>query len=63
MANKVGRPRTPKDKARSKIITLRLTQKEYDYISMAMPAAYVDNQSAWIRKVLLYVTTNGIRIT
>ena len=63
MANKVGRPRLGKEKSRNKVITLRLTEKEYYDISMSMPASYIDNQSAWIRKVLLYVANNDIRIT
>ncbi len=63
MSKKVGRPRLDKEKSRIKTISLRLTEKEYYEIVMTTPTAYVDNQSAWIRKVLLYVAANGIRIT
>ncbi len=63
MPNKVGRPKLDKHKARTKVITLRLTEPEYLLINSFVPTDYGNNQSEWIRKTLLYVITNGIRIT
>jgi hypothetical protein len=64
MAGKSGRPPKPKDQVRNQTLIVRLTAAEYSEILMATPAEYLRvNQSEWIRKVLLYVARNDIRIT
>jgi hypothetical protein len=63
MANKAGRPKTPKDKARAPGISIRLTQAESEAISTAINSSPVKRRTEWARKALLYVAANGIRIT
>lgn len=62
MVNKVGRPKTPKDKARAPGISVRLTQSEAKTINEAIKASGL-RRSDWARKSLIYVAKNGICIT
>lgn len=61
--NKAGRPKMDRGKSRRNTITLRLTDDEYERIILSIPVSYNANQSAWIRKVLLWAADNANRIT
>jgi hypothetical protein len=63
MHKKVGRPVTPKDKARAPGISVRLTSQEATAINDAVSRSGITSKSDWARKSLLYVALNGIRIT
>jgi len=63
MGNKVGRPKTPKYRARAPGISVRLTPEEAKVIGDAVAKCGIKNKSDWARKCLLYVVSNGICIT
>lgn len=50
---KTGRPKTPKDKARSFCIRVRVTAAERKEIDRRKKAAKSKSESAWIRERLL----------
>lgn len=62
MAGKVGRPKTPKDRARSPGISVRLTVEEARIINDAVKRSKLP-KSEFARKSLLYVASNDICIT
>jgi hypothetical protein len=62
MTKKAGRPKVPKDKARSPGISVRLTVDERKPIDSAVKSSGL-TQSNWARKALIYVASNDISIT
>jgi hypothetical protein len=62
MSPKAGRPKVPKDKAKAPGISVRLTQDESRTIRDAIKHSGL-SQSDWARKSLIYIASNGIRIT
>ena len=61
MKKRVGRPKVPKNRAKSPGISLRLVQDERKVIDRAIEASGL-TQSDWARKALLYVATKGINL-
>jgi len=62
MKKKPGRPKVPKDMAKSPGISVRLTADERTTIDKAITISGL-SQSEFARKSLLYVAEHGIRIT
>ena len=52
MTKKLGRPKLPKDKARSAMVTCRMSPEEKREIMVAIKRSNSD-QSEWLRKILL----------
>lgn len=61
-SRKAGRPKVPKDRARSPGISVRLTLDEAITIRNAIKKSQL-RQSEWARKSLLHVATHDICIT
>jgi len=59
MKKSVGRPKVPKNKAKSPGISVRLVENERKIIDAAIKHSGL-SQSDWARKSLLYVAANGI---
>lgn len=59
MNKKLGRPKTPSQKARAPGISVRLTPQERKLIDAAVERSKL-SQSDWARKGLIYVASNGI---
>jgi len=62
MGKTMGRPRKPKAEIRAPGISIRLTESELMAVSDAAKRAGL-GRSKFARKALLYVASNGIRIT
>lgn len=60
---KVGRPKSPEDKARAPGISVRLTKGESNLISDYLTKCGIRSKSDWARKSLLYVVSNDIHMT
>jgi hypothetical protein len=52
MKPKMGRPKVPKGKLRDIIVNARFSPEEYNALTAAISRTS-DNQSVWVRKVLL----------
>jgi uncharacterized protein (DUF1778 family) len=61
MKKRAGRPKVPKNKAKSPGISVRLAPKEREVIDKAISASGL-SQSDFARKSLLYVAENGIHL-
>ena len=59
MNKRLGRPKTPKHKAKAPGISVRLSPEERQIIQAAINASNL-SQSEWARKGLLYIAKNGI---
>jgi hypothetical protein len=62
MSRKAGRPKVAKSKAKAPGISIRLTPDERKQIDSAIKLSGL-SQSNWARKSLIFISTNGIRIT
>lgn len=58
---KAGRPKTPKEQIKSPGLSVRLSAEERAIIKAAIQESGL-TQSEWLRKCLIYVAMNGIRI-
>lgn len=62
MKRRVGRPKVPKNRAKSPGISVRLSPNERETIDNAVAASGL-SQSEFARKGLLYVAEHGIRLS
>jgi hypothetical protein len=62
MTKKAGRPKTPVEQARAPGVSVRLNPDELKTINAAISRSGL-RQSEFLRKSLLYVAQNDIRIT
>ena len=62
MHGKPGRPKKDKQHSREPGVSVRLNENEARAIMEAIKLSGI-RQSDWLRKALLYVASNGIRIT
>jgi hypothetical protein len=53
IAKKAGRPKLSAEQRRTRRMEVRLTDREYIELMLAMPDEYHQNKSLWIRDVLL----------